>query len=297
MHRMILAAVVASLLAVATVFAQEKEPARLKAPFDQATAEKSRKEWAAWLKVPETRSLDLGGGAKMEFVLIPPGMFLMGSPEGEKDRGDNETLHEVTLTKAFYLALTETTQKQYAAVIVGDAGNPSHFQGDDLPVEMVSWDAAKAFCGKLSKGGLMVDLPTEAQWEYACRAGTVTPFHFGGVLKGDLANCNGTFPYGTDTKGPYLKKTTPVGTKEYPANAFGLRDMHGNVAEWCRDAYRSDYETSTNDNPSNDQGDRRVLRGGSWNVSSWDCRAACRYYYSPAYRLNYVGFRCVLLLP
>jgi len=179
----------------------------------------------------------------MELVLIPPGDFLMGSPEEEKDRRDDETLHRVRITEPFHLSVYKVTQSEYERVM---GENPSHFSSGGggnvqvsnletsrFPVEQVTWEDAIDFCRKLSllpeekAAGRIYRLPTEAEWEYACRASTATPFHFGSQLNGREANCDGT-PYGTDTEGPYLGRTTSVGS--YQPNAFGLYDMHGNVS-------------------------------------------------------------------
>ena len=165
----------------------------------------------------------------------------MGSPPGESGRFDDETQHRVTLTEGFWMAKTEVTQKQWKSVM---GNNPSHFQGDNLPVECVSWDDCVEFCRKAGHG---LQLPTEAQWEYACRAGSETPYFWGNALNGDRANCNGNYPCGTTVKGPYKEKTTPVGS--YQANAWGLYDMHGNVREWCADWYTEDLGTRAVTNP------------------------------------------------
>ncbi len=185
----------------------------------------------------------------MKLALIPAGKFLMGSPKDEKDRLLAEEQHEVSITKPFYLGVYEVTQAEYEKVM---ENNPSCFSanGDGkysvndmdtsrFPVENVSWDDAVAFCKKLSelpeekKAGRVYRLPTEAEWEYACRAGTKTPFHYGDSLSSKQANFCGHFPYGGADKGPWLKRTAKVDT--YAANAFGLYDMHGNVWEWCQD--------------------------------------------------------------
>ncbi len=175
--------------------------------------------------------------------------------------------------------------------------NPCKFSGDDLPVETFSWEEAIEFCKRLSempeekKAGRKYRLPTEAEWEYACRAGTTTPFHFGSELNEGQANCNGTVPYGTDTKEPYLEKTSPIGT--YPANAWGLYDMHGNVCEWCSDWY-GDYPSGSLTNPSGPAtGSSRVLRGGSWIFGAVNCRSASRWI-DPSMRINSLGCRVAL---
>jgi formylglycine-generating enzyme required for sulfatase activity len=213
------------------------------------------------------------------------------------------------------------TQEQYTRV-TGKA-NPSYFcatgggkakvQGMDtrqFPVENVSWEDATAYCEELNQkhltqvpeglrwAGYRFRLPTEAQWEYACRAGTETPFSFGKELTGKQANCDGTVPYGTQEKGPYLQRTCRVGS--YGANAFGLYDMHGNVWQWCADYYDPNYYTqSPNKDPFNGQktpDEGRVLRGGSWINFAGHCRAACRHQYDPASRNLILGFRVAFRL-
>ena len=216
----------------------------------------------------------------MTFVHIQPGEFLMGSPADEQYRDDNENQHRVRITQPFMLGVHEVTQAQWRSVM-GTA--PSHFEGDNLPVEKVSWLDAVEFCQKLSrKEGKKYRLPTEAEWEYACRAGTATPFHTGRTLGSDRANYNGTYRYGSDRVGIHRKKTTAVGS--FQPNAWGLYDMHGNVYEWCQDKYQQGTAS-------------RVLRGGSWRGTPGVCRSAFRYRNSPSYRVDYVGFRVVLDLP
>jgi formylglycine-generating enzyme required for sulfatase activity len=207
----------------------------------------------------------------------------MGSPEGEKGRYENERQHWVTLTKGFYLGVHEVTQAEWKAVMGGD-NNPSHFKGDELPVDIVSWDNAVAFCRKLNaKEGWSEDkgwryqLPTEAEWEYACRAGTETPFHFGDTLSTDWANYD-------------RQKTTPVGSFNRP-NAWGLHDMHGNVWEWCADWYAEYPEKDLTDPKGPKSGDDRVCRGGSWLNPVVCCRAASRDRYKPGAGYTYLGFR------
>ena len=174
----------------------------------------------AWSQAPSEKPGKLKNSIGMEFASIPAGKFLMGTPETEKERDPNETRHEVTLTQGFRLGVHEVTQGQYEQVM---GKNPSYFKGAMLPVETVSYEDALEFCQKLSDlpaekaVGRKYRLPTEAEWEYCSRAGTSTPFHFGHEMKGTQANCDGNFPYGTTEKGPYLKKTSPVGS--YPANA------------------------------------------------------------------------------
>jgi uncharacterized protein (TIGR02996 family) len=239
----------------------------------------------------------LVNGLGMEFRLIPPGTFRMGSPESEPGHSEDEgPQHEVEITRPFYLGVYPVMQREFQAVM-GD--NPSHFtperNGGPLhPVENVSWEDGRAFCERLSarEPGRRYELPTEAQWEYACRAGTETPFSFGKELNGKQANCNGKYPYGTDVKGPYLEQTCRVGS--YEANGFGLYDMHGNVWQWCEDYYdRKYYSMSPIKDPFNGKKseDARVLRGGSWLGYSGFCRAAYRDWYAPAFRNLDFGFR------
>ena len=231
-------------------------------------------------------SLDLGSGVKMEFVLIPAGKFLMGSPQTEKDRLRNETQHEVTISKPFYMGKYEVMQEQYEAVT---GTNPSHFKGVKNPVETVSWDNAQAFCKKLSaKTGKTVQLTTEAQWEYACRAGTTTRF-CSGDADGDL---DGVGWYESNSG----NTTHPVGGKK--PNAWGLYDMHGNVLEYCAD-WAGAYEAGAATDPKGPAtGTYFVLRGGCLYFNPWECRSAIRYDDAPSFRSSsIVGFRLVLAGP
>jgi formylglycine-generating enzyme required for sulfatase activity len=187
------------------------------------------------------------------------------------------------------MAETEVTQAQWRAVMGTD---PSSFKGDNLPVEQVSWDDAVEFCRKLSSSsGLTVSLPTEAQWEYACRAGTTTPFHFGSTITPDQVNYDGEYPYGNAAEGVYREKTTQVGS--FPANAWGLRDTHGNVWEWCADWYASSLPGGT-DPTGPSSGSHRVVRGGSWYSHAQHCRAAFRLNGDPTAGRYTFGFRPVL---
>jgi formylglycine-generating enzyme required for sulfatase activity len=251
-------------------------------------------------------ALSLGANLDIRFAYIPPGEFLMGSPENEPERdGKDEKQHKVTLTSGFSLGIHPVTQAQWRAILGTD---PSYFsrQGggkegvktisdtdlDRFPVDSVSWDMAQEFCAKLSERlGRRITLPTEAQWEYACRAGTKTPFHFGSALNGKQANCDGHNPHGTRETGPYLQRPTPVGT--FPANAWNLCDMHGNVWEWCADDYRPDYENLPGTDPVCEQPNAasRVLRGGSWVSTAAGCRAAARFRNAPGFVNRSVGLR------
>jgi formylglycine-generating enzyme required for sulfatase activity len=268
--------------------ADEKAEAERRA----AIVEEQRRVAAPKIELPKTRTFDLGDGVDLEMVLIPAGTFMMGSPDSEEGRSDDETQHEVTISKPFYLGKYSVTQAQWQQVM---GTNPSEFKGDKLlPVENVSWEDAQAFCLKLQEiTQSSFGIPTEAQWEYACRAGTNTPFHFGSELNGRHANCNGKVPYGTETKGPYLKQTSAVGT--YPANAWGLYDMHGNVWELCSD-WQGDYPTGSVTDPIGPAtGSLRVSsRGGGWRLGAVHCRSANRRRTDPSVRGSYLGFRVAL---
>lgn len=233
------------------------------------------------------------GNAEYGFCWIPAGEFDMGSPESEEGRDDDETLHHVTLTKGFWMLETEATQALYRE-IMGE--NPSYgFKEDNLPVNWVSWDSVTKFCEELTKRlpkGVTASLPTEAQWEYACRAGTTTPFSFGSVLNGDKANCDGSRPYGASTEGKSLGKSTPV--MSYSPNAWGLYDMHGNVNEWVLD-WHGDYPTGTAVDPAGPNGGSyRVARGGAWGFNAGGCRSASRDLMEPRNAAVYLGFRFLL---
>ena len=226
-----------------------------------------------------------------EFVYIEPGSFMMGSPENEPGRGSDETQHRVTLTKGFYMQTTEVTQGQWKAVM---GNNPSYFKdcGDNCPVEQVSWEDAQEFIKKLSrKEGKEYRLPTEAEWEYAARAGTSTPFAFGKCLSADQANYDGNYP-NVCPKGKYREKTVPAGS--FSPNAYGLYDMHGNVWEWCQDWYGY-YPAGSVTNPEGSStGSGLVRRGGSWYVNDSNCRSANRLNSAPSDRFSNLGFRLVL---
>jgi formylglycine-generating enzyme required for sulfatase activity len=220
----------------------------------------------------------------MKLVYIQPGEFQMGSNDGEDDE---KPLHTVKISKGFYMGIYEITQEQYQKVM---GNNPSHFKGEDnLPVETVSWDAAVEFCKKLSqKEGKTYRLPTEAEWEYACRAGTTTKFSFG-----EDESRLGDYAWYRQNSG---SKTHLVGTLK--PNAWGLYDLHGNVWEWCQDWYATDWYSKTPaENPLNESyGDKkkRILRGGGWSYLALNCRVSNRNSSNPFYRLSYFGFRVVL---
>lgn len=228
---------------------------------------------------------------------IPPGEFWMGSPEAEAERTADddyaETLHRVVLTQGYWLADTACTQALWEAV-VGES--PSRFKGDpNLPAEQVSWnDVKQKFLPALNRlvPGLEAQLPSEAQWEYACRAGTQTPFWFGEQITTEQVNYDGNYPYAGGSEGEYRNETVAV--KSLPANGWGLYEMHGNVYEWCEDV-RGDYPKEAVVDPQGPrdgvEGCQRVLRGGSWNRSGRSCRSAGRYTTQPAGRSSRIGFR------
>jgi len=235
---------------------------------------------------------DLGNGIKLEMVYIPRGSFLMGSPETEAERYNDEgPQHKVTL-QPFYMSKYPITQEQYQAIV---GKNPSRFQGENRPVERVRWNDATEFCQKLSKKiGGKYRLPSESEWEYACRAGTTTPFYFGETITPELVNYNGNDVYGNGPKGKNRKETTPVG--QFPPNAFGLYDMHGNVWEWCADEWHDNYNNAPIDGRVWLNGDKNQspLRGGSWFDSPNYCRSAFRIGYDKHNACNnYTGFRVV----
>jgi uncharacterized protein (TIGR02996 family) len=233
------------------------------------------------------QTIALGADLEMVFHFLPPGSFLMGSPESEKGRRDDEAQHRVTLARGFWMAVTPVTQVQWQSVM---GSSPSHFQGEELPVEQVSWESCQDFCRKLgTHEEKSFRLPTEAEWEYACRAGTTTPYFFGETLSEELANYNGSFQSSQETAGLYRRWTTAVGS--LPPNAWGLCDMHGNVCEWCQDCYAKDPRKAPSDAEGGKGGVARVLRGGSWNNIAKSCRAAFRPARHPAYRYRSIGFR------
>ena len=234
----------------------------------------------------------LGNDIKLEIVYIPGGSFLMGSPTEEVGRySDEGPQHRVTL-QPFYMSKYPITQDQYQ-VIMGN--NPSRFRGGRCPVETVSWHDATEFCEKLSqKTGRDYRLPSESQWEYACRAGTTTPFYFGETITPDFANYYGNSSYGNGPKGKYRQQTTYVGI--FPPNAFGLYDMHGNVWEWCADEWHDNYDGAPTDGSVWLDGNknRSPLRGGSWVYCPYYCRSAIRSLFLPRDVHNYdFGFRVV----
>jgi formylglycine-generating enzyme required for sulfatase activity len=279
-------------------------------PGDEAAQQAMKQAQVAQAKPAPEITNSIG----MKLKLIPSGKFLMGSSEKEEGRSSDEgPQREVQISRPFYLGIYPVTQKEYREVM---GENPSYFsaQGggkdavagmntDRYPVERVSWDDAVEFCDKLSArpeekaAGRVYRLPTEAEWEYACRAGTDTPFWWGKSASSEQANFDGNFPYGGAEKGPYLKRTCPVGS--YKPNPWGLYDMGGNVWQWCHDWYGKDYykEGVNKDPQSPENGNLRVLRGGSWDDLGRSCRAACRGRYVPGGRVNVRGFRVACAVP
>jgi len=213
-------------------------------------------------------------GAK--FVMIPEGKFTMGSHWSEVGRYDNETQHGVTISRPFYMQTTVVTQGQWKRVM---GKNPSYFKkcGDDCPVEQVSWADVHKFIDKLNnmEGTDKYRLPTEAEWEYAARAGTTTPFYTGNCLSTDQANYDGYHPLSGCPKGEFRRKTVPVGS--FSPNAWGLYDMYGNVYQWNQDIYVDYPSTSVTDPVGASSDGNHVVRGGSWREHAWNCRAASRY--------------------
>jgi formylglycine-generating enzyme required for sulfatase activity len=277
-------------------------------PFDAYEARQRRTATVAATGLPEKMAVPLPGGLSLDLVLLPAGEFLMGSPQSEEFRERDEHPHYFRLMRPFYIGVTPVTQAQWRAV-TGE--NASRFKNEpdsaQRPVERASWnDNQTKFMPKLAPlaaPGWQFRLPTEAEWEYACRAGTETPFYFGLSISMQKLNCKEDRTSGHDWKWVYShdlegmakerQETTPVGI--YPANAWGLTDMHGNVWEWCEDWYNEAFYQ----NPQAVEplctipGAGRVLRGGSWNYTARYCRAACRYRSAPDVRNFAYSFRLV----
>ncbi|MBR8835873.1 MAG: formylglycine-generating enzyme family protein [Stigonema ocellatum SAG 48.90 = DSM 106950] len=280
--------------------------------FDVVTVDAQGREHSRSRHQAQYFTEDLGKGVTLEMVSIPGGTFTMGAPKTEKESTDDERpQHEVTVPP-FFMGKYPITQAQWQAVAALPQVNreldpdPSSFKGSDRPVENVSWYDADEFCARLSKAtGRDYRLPSEAEWEYACRAGTTTPFHFGETITPELANYNGKYTYGAGSKGEYRQETTPVG-KFQVTNAFGLSDMHGNVWEWCADHWHENYESSppldgsawleTTENNENDN-HLRLLRGGSWLNNPEYCRSAYRNGSAPDNDNGLIGFRVVCVPP
>ncbi|QFS52260.1 formylglycine-generating enzyme family protein [Nostoc sphaeroides] len=249
----------------------------------------------------------LSNNVTLEMVSIPGGTFIMGSPsdEAQYNEDDESPQHEVTVS-SFFMGKYPVTQAQWRVVAALPQINrelrpdPSEFKGDDLPVEQISWYEAVEFCDRLSKQtNRYYRLPSEAEWEYACRSGTTAPFHFGETITSDLANYSSEGTYGDAPKGKSLSKTTKVSNFKF-ANAFGLYDMHGNVREWCYDHWHIDYKGAPTDGSAwidkdgSKNENSRLLRGGSWLSGPRSCRSASRYSFDPGTWYEYVGFRVVV---
>ncbi|MDX2216862.1 MAG: formylglycine-generating enzyme family protein [Oculatellaceae cyanobacterium bins.114] len=248
----------------------------------------------------------LANSVGLDMIVIPGGQFEMGSPEDEPERYDDERPQHLVNVSDFCMGRYPVTQAQWRFV----AGltpvkqelnpDPSNFKGDTLPVEQVSWYDAVEFCQRLSAYTKRAyRLPSEAEWEYACRAGTKTPFYFGSIITPEVVNYDGTKTYNNSPEGEYREKTTPVDHFEF-ANAWGLSDMHGNVWEWCQDHWHSNYEGAPTDGSawlSDDEDTARVIRGGSWGSIPRNCRSATRDYYNPRGTNDLLGFRVVCSFP
>lgn len=266
---------------------------------------------------PKVRIIFVSNSIGMKLARIPAGKFVMGSPKTEVERDREEMQHEVIITSSFHMGVYEVSQREYEKVMgkprKGAVFNSNRGGGPDHPMENVTWKGAADFCKTLSsqpgerQAGRKYRLPTEAEWEYACRAGTKTAFHFGNALSAKQANFNGKYPYGNASPGPYLRKTAKVGS--YKPNAFGLYDMHGNVSEWCADWYDRDYYR---DSPVEDplgppvgvlptgfntkSGLEKfylVVRGGCWLDDARACRSGYRFRAMPEINYRLTGFRVV----
>jgi formylglycine-generating enzyme required for sulfatase activity len=256
---------------------------------------------------------DLGKGIVLEMVAIPGGTFLMGSPEGEAGWHPSQSPQHLVTVQPFWMSRYPITQAQWQAIAKRPQINldlnpyPANFEDNDRPVEQINWYEAVEFCARLGEPTEHhYRLPTEAEWEYACRANTTTPFHFGRTITTDLANYSGVDweyqgklcnqgSYGRGPHGEDRRETTPVGSFKV-GNAFGLSDLHGNVREWCVDYWHDNYEGAPTDGTAWLQGgdsSKRVLRGGSWNVGPKKCRSSYRVKYSADASLYDVGFRVV----
>jgi len=253
--------------------------------FEVVTVDENGKEIKRQTQSNKQAIFDLGKGVKLEMVSIPKGSFQMGSNEYDREK----PIHEVKIENAFYMGKYPVTQAQYQQIM---GNNPSNFKGEKRPVETVSWLEAVEFCKKLSqKLEMEFRLPTEAEWEYACRAKTTTPFHFGETITTELVNYDGNYPYGNTPKGDYRRQTVEVDYFKH-ANNFGLYQMHGNIWEWTCSNYGK-YSENNHLECSNNNNANKVLRGGSWLNYAGFCRSAYRVNYVPDFRFNYHGFRVV----
>jgi eukaryotic-like serine/threonine-protein kinase len=232
-------------------------------------------------------------GISLDLMVIPGGTFMMGD---DRHHQDEQPIHQVTLSP-FYMGKYPITQAQYLAVMGDSLGSGL---GIDYPIENINWDDALAFCRQLSQQtGKQYSLPSESQWEYACRATTTTVFHFGATITPDLVNYNGEYPYNGAPIGQNRAQSTPVGI--FPPNAFGLYDMHGNVWEWCLDQYQPNYQGAPSDGSalidldtsSPAASSKRVMRGGAWDYVARGCRSAVRCSLDSSLRMDGCGFRVV----
>ena len=264
----------------------------------------------------------LAEGVALTMLRIPAGSFEMGAPQTEAESMERERPVQRVTLKEFLLGQTPITRAQWWAVAqwqrlehedrelwpesldpdpVRNFGWPERFQDEQRPVVNVSWHDAMAFCQRLRlRTGKNYTLPSEAQWEYACRAGTTTPFHWGATISTELANYNGTKVYGDGEKGWYSRRTLSVAS--FPANPWGLHDMHGNIWEWCEDHWHDNYKGAPEDGRAwigeeakEDPQKSRLVRGGSWSCGPRYCRSACRKYSHPDSRNNDIGFRVCCL--
>jgi formylglycine-generating enzyme required for sulfatase activity len=295
-YALIATGVVVAVIAGAAVYQQQQA----RAEAERVAAERAERSEMARIEAEQAAARAAG------IVRIPGGTFTMGIPANEGGREYDETQHQVTVS-AFYMGEYEVTQREWREVM---GSNPSRFKGDNLPVENVSGDEAVKYCNRRSQregltpaytiNGMDVRwnrnadgyrLPTEAEWEYACRSGTTTPFNTGNNITTNQANYDGNYPYNNNAKGIYRKETVNVGS--FAPNGWGLYDMHGNVWEWCWDWF-GDYTSGAEANPTGPStGALRVLRGGSWDSGARHLRSADRHYIAPSGRVSSVGFRLV----
>jgi formylglycine-generating enzyme required for sulfatase activity len=251
--------------------------------------------------------LEVDKALPLQMVLIPGGTFLMGSPTNEHRRSESEGPQHAVTVPSFFMGRFPVTQAQWSTVANLPKINqklepsPSEFKGSNRPVERISWYEAMEFCDRLAQyTHRPYRLPTEAEWEYACRADSTTPFYFGKTLITSIANFDGRIPYVENgSQGEFRQETTPVNHFGI-ANAFGLSDMHGNVYEWCLDHYHYGYEGAPEDGSvwlSSEVNEKRCLRGGSWGVNPWYCRSAFRNSWVADNRDVDIGFRVCCSAP
>ncbi|MEL7086228.1 MAG: formylglycine-generating enzyme family protein [Cyanobacteria bacterium J06597_1] len=270
--------------------------------FDVPTVDKTGTVRRSQMHSASFLPVSLAGADRLDMVSIAPANFWMGASHSEFRRKPVESPRRRVRVSPFLISKYPITQSQWTAVATLPAirrdlsTNPSHFQGRDRPVESVSWLDAVEFCDRLSQhSGRRFQLPTEAQWEYACRAGTQTPFHTGETIASQFANYVGTSIYKAEPAGDYLRSTAPVGS--YKPNAFGLHDMHGNVWEWCADTWHRNYRNSPKNQrivASNRQPQLRAIRGGSWLDSPDKTRSASRSKYLETDLNRTIGFRVIM---